>query len=34
MELKEAEVIITGKTREIMEQRGVFERVKRKKKHS
>jgi len=32
IELKEAEVIVTGKTREIMEQRGVFERVKRRKK--
>ncbi|MCK4476598.1 MAG: type 2 isopentenyl-diphosphate Delta-isomerase [Methanophagales archaeon] len=32
IELKEAEVIITGKAREIMEQRGVFERVKRKKR--
>jgi isopentenyl-diphosphate delta-isomerase len=32
VELKDAEVIVTGKTREIMEQRGVFERVKRRKK--
>ena len=31
-ELKDAEVIVTGKTREIMEQRGVIERVKRRKK--
>ncbi|MGB2728833.1 MAG: type 2 isopentenyl-diphosphate Delta-isomerase [Halobacteriota archaeon] len=31
-ELKEAEVIVTGKTREIMEQRGFFERVTRKKR--
>ena len=32
IELKEAEVIVTGKTREIMEQRGFFERVTRKKR--
>ncbi|MDI6886002.1 MAG: type 2 isopentenyl-diphosphate Delta-isomerase [archaeon] len=32
MDLKEAEVVITGKTREIMEQRGFFERVKRRKR--
>jgi isopentenyl-diphosphate delta-isomerase len=32
IELKEAEVIITGKAREIMEQRGFLERVKRKKR--
>ncbi|MHC1610805.1 MAG: type 2 isopentenyl-diphosphate Delta-isomerase [Candidatus Methanospirareceae archaeon] len=31
-DLRDAEVIITGKTREIMEQRGVFERVVRRKK--
>ena len=30
-ELKEAEVIITGKAKEIAEQRGVIERLKRKK---
>jgi len=33
-ELKEAEVIVTGKTKEIAEQRGFIESVKRKKKHS
>jgi isopentenyl-diphosphate delta-isomerase len=32
MDLKEAEVVITGKTREIMDQRGFFERVKRRKR--
>jgi len=32
MDLKEAEVVITGKTREIMEQRGFFDRVKRRKR--
>ncbi|RJS71517.1 type 2 isopentenyl-diphosphate Delta-isomerase [Methanophagales archaeon] len=31
-ELKEAEVIITGKTKEIAEQRGFLERVKRKRR--
>ncbi len=31
-DLKEAEVVVTGETREIMEQRGVIERVKRRKK--
>jgi isopentenyl-diphosphate delta-isomerase len=34
IDLKDAEVIVTSETREIMEQRGVFERVMRKKKHS
>jgi isopentenyl-diphosphate delta-isomerase len=34
IDLKDAEVIITSETREIMEQRGVFERVMRKKKHT
>ncbi|RZN34058.1 MAG: type 2 isopentenyl-diphosphate Delta-isomerase [Methanophagales archaeon ANME-1-THS] len=33
-ELREAELVITGKTREIMEQRGFFERVKRRKRLS
>lgn len=33
-ELKEAEVIITGKAKEIAEQRGVIERLKRKKRQS
>ena len=33
-ELKEAEVIVTGKTKEIAEQRGFIESVKRKKKRS
>jgi isopentenyl-diphosphate delta-isomerase len=32
LDLKDAEVIITGKTREIMEQRRIFERVTRRKK--
>lgn len=31
-ELKDAEVIVTGKTREIMEQRGVLDKVNRRKK--
>jgi isopentenyl-diphosphate delta-isomerase len=31
-DLKEAEVLVTGKTREIMEQSGFFERVKRRKR--
>jgi hypothetical protein len=31
-ELKEAEVIITGKANEIAEQRGFIERLKRKKR--
>ena len=31
-ELKDAEVMVTGKTREIMEQRGVFDRVTRRKR--
>jgi isopentenyl-diphosphate delta-isomerase len=31
-DLKEAEVVVTGKTREIMEQRNLMERVKRRKK--
>ncbi len=34
IDLKDAELVITGETREIMEQRGVFDRVKRKKKHT
>jgi len=33
-ELKEVEVIITGKAKEIAEQRGVIERLKRKKRQS
>jgi len=33
-ELKEAEVIITGKAKEIAEQRGFIERLKRKKRQS
>ena len=32
MDLKEVEVVITGKAREVMEQRGFFERVKRRKR--
>lgn len=32
VELKDAEVTITGKTREIMDQRGFFEKLKRRKK--
>ena len=32
VELREAEVVITGKTKEIMEQRGFFERMKRRKR--
>ncbi len=34
IDLKDAELVITGETREIMEQRGVFDRLKRKKKHT
>jgi len=34
IDLKDAELVITGETRAIMEQRGVFDRVKRKKKHT
>ncbi|NQE45744.1 Isopentenyl-diphosphate delta-isomerase [ANME-1 cluster archaeon GoMg2] len=33
VELKEAEVVVTGDTREIMEQRGFFGRVKGNKRH-
>ncbi|MGC9443789.1 MAG: type 2 isopentenyl-diphosphate Delta-isomerase [Candidatus Methanospirareceae archaeon] len=31
-DLKEAEVVVTGKTREVMEQRNLIERVKRRKR--
>ncbi len=31
-ELKDTEVIVTGKAKEIAEQRGFIERIKRKKK--